>query len=238
MVFHSKKTAVSEDDRQQGYGKTWIWTAIDPVSKLIICYLVGDRTLEECRRFIKDLVSRLGNKPLFTSDELAHYKDALLEAYHIVEKPEPTGKPGRPRKPKKVIDPELDYAVVHKVRKNKRVVRIERKIVYGNPQRIEERLARSPSNKINTSYIERSNGTLRQHNGNLHRKSLFFAKENESFESRIAITIAYYNLVKPHMTLSENPDGTTTPRTPAQVAGIADAPWSVTYLLARPELTQ
>lgn len=163
MVFHSKKTAVSEEDRQRGYGKTWIWTAIDP---------------------------------------------------------------------------ELDYSVVHKVRKNKQVVRIDRKIIYGNPQLIEERLERSPSNKINTSYIERSNGTLGQHNGNSHRKSLFFTKENESFESRIAITIAYYNLVKPHMTLSINPDRTTTPRTPAQVAGIADAPWSVTYLLAIPELTQ
>ncbi|NQS98363.1 MAG: hypothetical protein HQ591_07915 [candidate division Zixibacteria bacterium] len=99
-------------------------------------------------------------------------------------------------------------------------------------------MERSPSNKINTSYIERSNGTLGQHNGNLHRKSLFFAKENESFESRIAITIAYYNFVKPHMTLSENPNGTSTPRTPAQAAGIADAPWNVIYLLARPEISQ
>ena len=155
-----------------------------------------------------------------------------------METVKPTGKPGRPRKPRKLIDPELDYAVVHKVRKDNRLVRVEREIVYGDPLRIKERLARSPSNKINTSYTERSNGTLRQHNGNLHRKSLFFAKENPSFRNRIAITIAYYNFVKPHITLSVNPDGTTTPRTPGQVARITNAPWSVSYLLARPEISQ
>ena len=39
------------------------------------------------------------------SDELPYYKDALLEEYHTVEQPKPTGKPGRPRNPRKVIDP-------------------------------------------------------------------------------------------------------------------------------------
>lgn len=205
---------------------------------MIICYLVGDRTLEECRRFIRDLASRLGCKPLFTSDALDHYADALLEAYHTVETPKPTGRPGRPRKPRKVIDPEIDYAVVHKVREDNRVVRVERKTVYGNSCRIKERLARTPSNTINTAYIERSNGTLRQRDSNLHRKSLCFAKEKSSLRNRVAIIIACYNFVKPHTSLSKNPDGTTTPRTPAQVAGITDSPWSIPYLIARPEQSQ
>src|SRR4030066_1878509 len=116
MGFHSKKTAVSAEDHARGFGRTWVWTALDPVSKLIIRHLKGERTLEYCRRFIKDLASRLKNKPLFTSDELDHYADALLEQYHTVEKPEATGRPGRPRKPRKVIDPDLDYAIVTKVR--------------------------------------------------------------------------------------------------------------------------
>ena len=238
MVFYSKKTAVSKEDLERGYGRTWVWTALDPVSKLIISHLRGDRTLDYCRRFIKDLASRLKNKPLFISDELAHYADALLQQYHTVYKPEATGSPGRPRKPRKVVDPDLDYAVVHKVRKDKRLVKVERRIIYGDPRRIEERLASSPSVKINTSYIERSNGTLRQHSGNLHRKSLFFSKDNDSFDSRINITIAYYNFVKPHSTLSKNSDGTTTPRTPAQVAGLVGSPWRLRYLLTRPELSQ
>ncbi len=100
-----------------------------------------------------------------------------LEAYHSVETLQPTGKPGRPRKPRKAIDPEIDYAVVHKVRKNGKVVKVERKVVYGDYYRIKERLARSSSQTINTAYIERSNGKLRRRDSHLHRNSLCFAKD-------------------------------------------------------------
>lgn len=238
MVICSKKTAVSEEDQLNGNGQIWVWTAIDPASKLIISHVVGDRTLEDCRCFLKDLASRLSCKPLFVTDELAHYANAILETYHTVEMPIPTGKPGRPRKSRKVIDPEIDYAVVHKERKDNRVVKVERRVVYGDPCRVEARLSRSVSQRINTSYIERSNGTLRQRDSHLHRKSLCFAKRKSFFTSRVAIVIANYNFVKSHFTLSMNPDRTTTPRTPAQVIGITDAPWSVLFLLARPEVYQ
>jgi len=201
---------------------------------LIIWYLVGDRTIEDCIRFIKDVVSRIKGNPLFTSDELPHYEDALLEAYHILELPEPTGKRGRPRKPRKVVDPELDYAVVHKIRKDNRIVKVERKVIFGDLCRIESRLAGSTSNTINTAYVERSNGILRQHVSSLRRKSLCFAKQKRLLEARIAIVIAYYNFIKPHTTLSKNSDKTVTPRTPAQVAGITNSIWSLGYLLARP----
>ena len=238
MVICSKKTAVSEKDKLNGQGQVWVWTAIDPASKLIISYLVGDRTLEDCRCFLKNLASRLSCKPLFVSDALDHYANAILETYHTVETLTPTGKPGRPRKPRKVIDPEIDYAVVHKIRKDNRVIKVERKVVYGDPCRVEERLSRSVSQTINTAYVERSNGTLRQRDSHLHRKSMCFAKQKTFFTNRLAIVIANYNFVKPHFTLSNNPDRTTTPRTPAQVMGITNAPWSVLYLLARPVLYQ
>jgi IS1 family transposase len=208
------------------------------VSKLIICYLLGERTLDDCRRFIQDLASRLNSKPLFTSDALDHYADALLEAYSTVLTPQPTGKRGRPRKPCQMIDPDLDYAIVRKLREGGRVVKVEYHIRYGDPQRIAAKRAKSRGEKTNTAYVERSNGTLRQRDSHLRRKSLCFAKVKQFMGARLAIVIAYYNFVKPHGTLSRNADRTTTPRTPAQAAGITYAPWSVEYLLARPELSQ
>jgi len=238
VVFHSKKTAVSAKDLDSKFGQAWVWTALDPVSKLIICYLLGERTLEDCRSFVQDLASRLNSKPLFISDALDHYADALLENYSTVLTPQPTGKRGRPRKPHKLIDPDLDYAIVCKVREGGRVVKVEYKIRYGDPQRIAAKQAKSPGEKINTAYVERSNGTLRQRDSHLHRKSLCFAKAKHFMEARLAIIIAHYNFVKPHRTLSRNADRTTTPRTPAQIAGITNAPWSVKYLLTRPELSQ
>jgi len=238
VVVYSKKTAVSTKDHERGFGQVWVWTALDPLSKLIVCHLLGERTLEDCRRFVRKLASCLNSKPLFVSDALDHYADALLETYSTIPDPKPTGKRGRPCKPRKVIDPDVDYAIVHKVREGGRVVKVERRIVYGDPQRIAVKQAKSPGEKINTAYVERSNGTLRQRNGHLRRKSLCFAKAKQYLEDRLAIVIAYYNFVKPHCTLSRNADRTTTPRTPAQVAGITDAPWSIEYLLARPEPSQ
>jgi len=76
--FFYKKIRVSE----QELGKKCIWTAIDTPTRLIVSFLIGDRTFEDVRRFLKDLVSRTRQKPLFTSDELFHYADALKELSH------------------------------------------------------------------------------------------------------------------------------------------------------------
>ena len=110
MVICKKKKRISE----QELGKKWIWTAIDTPTRLIVCYLIGDRTLEDARIFLKDLVSRTREPPLFTSDELPHYADGLKELFHKLKEPEPTGQPGRPRNPEKIIDENVDYATVHK----------------------------------------------------------------------------------------------------------------------------
>jgi hypothetical protein len=90
---------------------------------------------------IKGVVERLSKqKPLFTSDELAHYATLLAEAYREEVQMPRTGKPGRPRGPEKVIHEDLDYATVHKTRKEGRVVHVARNIVFGEPERIEKRL--------------------------------------------------------------------------------------------------
>ena len=57
----------------------------------------------------------------------------------------------------KVVDKELDYATVHKTRENGRVVNVETRVVFGSAERIKKRLEESPSNTINTAYVERSN---------------------------------------------------------------------------------
>jgi hypothetical protein len=77
--------------------------------------------------------------------------------FHELVQQAPTGKPGRLRNPERVIDADLDYATVHKTRQGPQVIKVERKVVYGSEQHILERLSKSPSQTINTAYIERSN---------------------------------------------------------------------------------
>ncbi len=127
MVFCSKKKVLSEEDIEEEYGRTWIWTAIEPESRLIIYHSIGDRTLEDCRKFFDGLLSRIENKPLFTSDELPHYESIIFENFHKeVEFPK-TGKPGRPRSPEKIIDPEINYAVVHKTREGGKITKVDKR---------------------------------------------------------------------------------------------------------------
>jgi len=236
MDICPEKKTVSENDLEKEYGRTWIWTAFDVNTRLIICYLVGDRTLDCCREFFKDLSGRITNKPLFVSDELPHYESAILETYHTTETFEKTGKRGRPKNPIIKIDDHIDYAVVHKTRERGRIKKVETRIIFGNKQRIKERLKKSISNKINTSYIERSNGTLRLKDAHLQRKTLKFSKDKEFLKAKLSIIILFYNFISPHSTLSKNSDKTYTPRTPAFVAGIVDCIWTTKFAFERPEI--
>lgn len=93
---------------------------------------------------------------------------------------------------------------------------------------------KSPSNNINTSYIERSNGTFRQNDSHLQRKTLKFAKAKKTLIAKLAIIIAHYDLIKPHFSLSKNEDKSFTARTPAMVAGITERPWTIKELFEKP----
>ena len=157
MDLHKKKEAVCDEDFEKEHGLHWLWASLDPESKLVINFFIGQRTLEDCKLFIKDLISRIQSKPLFTSDELPHYRTALAEQFSHLENQPKSGKRGRPKKPKVVIDPELKYATVHKTRDNGRVVKVERKIIFGDPRLIDQIIeASKTSGTINTSFIERA----------------------------------------------------------------------------------
>lgn len=237
MGLCKKKRSLSDEDFERKYGRHWIWASLDPESKLIINFFVGQRTLDDCRAFIHDLLPRIRTKPLFTSDELPHYETVLLENFsHLGEQPK-TGKRGRPKKPKPVIDLDFKYATVHKIRENKKVVKVERNILFGHPESIEKIIALSTVSKnINTSFIERANLTLRNFNKKLNRKTLCFAKKKRALEAQVNITTTYYNFSRPHRALTlRGKNGTRVKRTPAMAANILDRVWPIADILAYPQ---
>ena len=237
MVLCAKKKALSEGDLENEYGRTWIWSAIDPGSRLIIYHSVGARTLGECRAFFRGLLGRVDNKPLFVSDELSHYESIIFEIFHLeVEFPK-TGKRGRPKSPAKVIDPEIKYAVVHKTRENGKITKVGKRVVFGTDSSIADCLEKSISNTINTSYIERPNLTFRQNDAHLQRKTLKFAKNMLYFEAKLNINVLHYNFIKPHWSLSINEDKSFTPITPAMKANIVSQKWTIKYAYSYPVLT-
>jgi IS1 family transposase len=227
------------------YGDTWIWVAFAPVSKLVPAWVAGRRTLTDGRELVECLKNRLdGHIPLFTSDDLPHYADALLEVYGQTLEPPRTGKPGRPRHAYKVPPDDLLYAVVCKRREGSRVVEVTPQVIYGSPERIAQVLHCSPtSNLISTCGVERNNLTIRQHSRRMGRKVNAFSKEHDYLEHQLALSFAYYHFVIPHRGLRQRlptpipTKGDGSPKvwqqcTPAMAANLTDHLWSMDELLS------
>jgi hypothetical protein len=131
--------------------------------------------------------------PLFVSNELSHYAAVLAEEFSHTEPVPRTGKRGRPANPKKVIDEDLTDAAVKKTRQKGTVVKVERQVIFGTSAKIQCYLNKSPSNTINTSYIERSSLSLRLWDAHLVCNSLKFAKLVELLIAKLSINILWYN---------------------------------------------
>jgi IS1 family transposase len=171
----------------------------------LLAFVVGKRTQENATHLVERVahVTDAGI-PFFTSDQLPEYPSALLEVYGIWEQPVRNGTRGRFPAPRRVAPADLLYAQVVKHREQGRVVAVSTKPVFGSAEAIAARLEASPcSRSINTSFVERENLTLRQHNRRLSRKTNGFSKELPWLEKQLWLCLAYYHLVLPHQSLRQ-----------------------------------
>ena len=201
FVLMKRKTASLKGlENNVSIGEQWIFIAIDAVTKLLLHWKIGKRTLEVAKLFIGELKEKLASNPLFTTDEFAAYEEAFLSNFCNEIKPEPTGKRGRPRtKVKKVPLKELKLAQVHKTRENGKVIDISQKIVFGEQEEIFNIINSSPvSNIINTSIVERQNGTVRSRNPKVVRKTYSFSKKLEMLKAHMTIYFVFYNFIWLH----------------------------------------
>jgi len=225
------------------YGDTWVWVAFDPVHKLVVAMLIGERTEATADDFLGRLRLRLAAtcQPLLTSDALPHYAGAILRTFGVWVQPRRKGKRGRRPKPRQVPSEGLEYAIVHKEREKGRVVSVTTKVVYGREQNILARLAQL-GQTINTSYVERINLTLRLMVSRLHRKTLCFSKKRVYLEYHLHLTLAYYHFARRHASLRVQLSeplptrGNGSPkkwqqRTPAMAAGLTNHAWFMRELL-------
>src|SRR5579863_1802148 len=196
-----KHVTMEKIERDGVCGDVWTWTAIDADTKLIPCWMIGQRDPGAARDFMLDLASRLAGRVQLTSDGLKFYRQAIKAAF----------------------GQEIDYAQLVKIygeidtEGNRRYspaqcVGCEVKTVVGDPD----------PDHISTSYIERHNLTVRMSNRRFTRLTNGFSKKVENHTAQIAIFMVVYNFHRKHMTL-----GTT----PAVKAGIADHIWSIEEII-------
>ena len=224
----------------------WVWAGIDPVSKLLLATVVGDRSLVPAQLLIHAIGLTLapGVVPLFLSDQLVHYATALLTHFgHWVQVPR-RSKYGPAPKPRWEPLPELHYAQVVKRRVKGRVVEVTQRVVFGSVETITA-ILNSTGHRINTAFIERVNLTLRAHIPALGRKVLSFAKTDIGLSQQVSLSRTYYNFCLPHHSLrlqlpaplptkGQGSPKLWQPRTPAMAAGITTHIWSMQQLLLLP----
>lgn len=221
----------------------WVWTAIDPETKLLLSVQVGERTLAMAQAMLHQLAQLLapGWVPLFLSDGYAQYLSAIVTHFgHWVQPPGRQGRGPAPR-PRWMPLPSLLYAQMIKTTHRRRLVRVSHRVVFGTLEAVQQVLA-TCGWQIQTAFVERLNLSLRQRVAAIGRRSATPCKRQEGLGHQLALFQVYHNFVLPHASLRQalaEPVATNgcgsarvwRPRTPAMVAGLTDRVWSLREVL-------
>ncbi len=155
-----KAGAISDDEAIRCLERSpyWVWTAMDPKSKLLLVVDVGSRTLAMAQRVVHQVTQVLAPDcvPLLLTDGLKDYGTALLTHFGSWMHPERRQDKGPIPKPRWMPLPGLLYAQVVKSYWRRRIVGVKHQVIFGTRLAIEEVLARCGWT-INTAFVERLN---------------------------------------------------------------------------------
>ena len=115
----------------------------------------------------------------------------------------------------------LAYGQVEKVYKKGRVDRVEVRVVHGKA-RLQHALYLLGYQQINTSVVERHNGTSRLRSPRQVRKTLAFSKARRYHRWMSWFSVGLYNFCWAYRSLRIKESDRVIPRSPAMAAGLTD----------------
>jgi len=201
FIYAKQKNVPQDRLGEFGVGDVWTFTAIDAETKLIPSFLIGSRDAGSATELLQDLASRLVNRVQLTTDGHKMYLSAVEEAFGGA----------------------IDYAQLVKlygnapegpeVRYSPAVcIGCERTAVTGQPD----------PKHVSTSYVERSNLTVRMSVRRFTRLTNAFSKKLRNHAAAVALFTAHYNFCRIHQTLRV---------TPCMAAGVTSRLWSIADLV-------
>jgi len=187
-------------------GDVWTWTALDADTKLMVSYFVGDRSGESALFLADDLRARVASDRVqITTDSHNAYLGAIEEAFGA----------------------DADFATIQKIYKTDPAAArgrysppictgVKKHTVEGDPD---------PAH-VSTSYVERSNLSIRMQNRRFTRLTNAFSKKFENHVHMLALYFMFYNFVRMHKTLRMSP---------AMAAGVSQTLWTMEDIAERIE---
>ena len=246
-----KDGQMSEEEAIQRLSRSpqWVWTALDPQSKLLLAITIGPRTQAMAQQVLHQVVRCLAPDcvPLFLSDGFKDYLPAILAHFGSWVQPARCRATGPAPKPRWIPLPALLYAQVVQTTRRRRLVRVSHRVVFGTFEAVQQVLA-ACGWQINTAFVERLNLTIRQHVAAIGRRVSTLCKGEAGLAQQLALYHSYYNFCLPHGSLRQplpqpvptNGTGSAKqwrPCTPAMAAGLTDHVWSLKEIPHSPEFS-
>jgi IS1 family transposase len=181
--YCKQRTVATAKKAPADAGDIWTWTGIDADSKLIVSYLVGDRSGQAAIELMDDLRSRLVNRVQLTTDGLRSYLEAVEGAFggdidyaQVIKQYGPTPSPAGRYSPAECTG-------------------IRKTAIEGNPD----------MKAANTSLVEAHNKTMRMHMRRFTRLTNGHSKKVANHAHMVALYTMYYNFIRTHSKLKMTP---------------------------------
>lgn len=208
--FVGAKAKNVTEDHPEGFGDCYTFTAIDPDSKLMVCWLAGVRNRVCCVDFMTDLASRLAVRVQLTTDGWHHYPHAVEEAFGA----------------------NVDYGVLNKSYAAEKDLREAKRRYSPSPLVTATKTAVTGSPElrhISTSIVERSNLSMRMNMRRFTRLTNAFSKKLENHMHAISFYFMVYNFVRVHSSVKCSP---------AMAAGVTSTLWDIKDIVMMVETAQ
>lgn len=203
-----KQRHLKRTDSRHEKGDQYTFVALASSTRAIVGYRTGKRDTGTTQEFMADLRGRVLGAPEISTDGYTPYQPAVRSefansAHGVITK---------------------TYSVTHLGTRAAQhryspaeVIAVDREAVYGVPA------------QISTSYVERSNLSMRMACRRFTRLTNGFSKKLDNHAAAVSLYVAHYNLCRVHESLR---------CTPAVAQGLADRVWSIGDLIDAALATQ
>jgi len=176
-----KERRLEADDNPAELGDQYVFVAMDAETKLVPCFRVGKRNVENTWYFAQDLGERIVGRPQLTTDGWRPYIAAVEDAFGA----------------------NVDYAMLIKMYgKDPAEPYAPAQITSALPVPV---TGRPRPQYISTSHIERQNLTIRMQLRRFTRLTNAFSKKLSNLRAALSLHFAWYNFCRVHSSLRVTP---------------------------------